>query len=162
MSDLIDNFKQQLRDDFDNCYLIHGNNILAKIQDNRKLDVIEKIIPKYNAFKILNNNLIGYTDEIISQRVESLNLYYDFLKTNSFDIAFTSQSKFRSTILEEFMHYIFRDYLKEKKEDIEVGVNDFLKSGSIKAYTNLYFKAKNASEFINAPQIGINQKDRDF
>ena len=75
---------------------------------------------------------------------------YDFLKTNSFDIAFTSQSKFRSTILEEFMHYIFRDYLKEKKEDIEVGVNDFLKSGSIKAYTNLYFKAKNASEFINA------------
>ena len=162
MSDITDNFKQQLSDDFDSCYLIHGNNILAKIQDNRRLDVLNKIIPKYNAFKILNNKLIGYKDEIISQRVESLNFYYDFLKNNSFDTVFSSQSKFRSTILEEFMYYLFRDFLKEKKEDIEVGLNDFLKLGSVKAYTNLYFKAKNASDFINAPKIGINQKDQDF
>ena len=55
MSDIIDNFRQQLNDDFDSLYLIHGNNILAKILDNRKLDVLKKIIPEYDAFKILNN-----------------------------------------------------------------------------------------------------------
>ena len=50
---------------------------------------------------------------------------------------------------------------KEKRRH-EVGSDDFLKLGSVKAYTNLYFKARNASDFINAPQIGINQKDQDF
>ena len=54
------------------------------------------------------------------------------------------------------------DFLNEKKADIEDGGNDVLKLGSIKAYTNLYFKAKNVVEFINASQIGINQKDQDF
>jgi len=60
------------------------------------------------------------------------------------------------------MYYIFRDFFTEKKDEIEAGRNDVLKLGSIKAYTNLYFKAKNVSEFINTPQIGINEKDQDF
>ena len=162
MSDITDNFKHQMSDNVNSHYLIHGNNILAKINDNRKIDVIEKVIPQYNIFKAFNNALIGYSDDIIAQRVDSLNVYYDYLKENSYDTEYTSQSKFRSTILEEFMYYIFRDFLNEKKADIEDGGNDVLKLGSIKAYTNLYFKAKNIVEFINAPQIGINQKDQDF
>ena len=60
------------------------------------------------------------------------------------------------------MYYIFRDFFREKKDEIETGRNDVLKLGSIKAYTNLYFKAKNVAEFINTPQIGINEKDQDF
>ena len=162
MGNISENFKQQISANLNSSYLIHGNNILAKINDNRKIDVIESVIPKYNIYKSVNENLIGYTDEIIIERVESLNNYYDYLKSNSYDTAYTSQSKFRSTILEEFMYYIFRDFLNEKKDGIESDGSDVLKLGSIKAYTNLYFKAKNAIEFINSPQIGINQKDQDF
>mgnify|MGYP001187856426 FL=1 len=162
MSDILSKFKQQINDNINSHYLIHGNNILAKINNNSKIDVIERIIPQYNIFKATNNDLVGYTDDIINRRVISLNIYYNFLKENSFDRAYTSQSKFRPTILEEFMYYIFRDFFKEKKDEIETGRNDVLKLGSIKAYTNLYFKAKNVAEFINTPQIGINEKDQDF
>lgn len=162
MNSLVDNFKQQMSDSVFKNYLIHGNNILAKINDKRKLEVIEKVIPKYTEFTNLNSKLRGYSDEIISLRVKSLNTYYDFLKENSYDKEYTSQSKFRSTILEEFVYYIFRDFLDEKKSEIQGLAKNVLKLGSIKAYTNLYFKAKNVVEFVNAPKIGINEKDQDF
>src|SRR5690606_17591691 len=37
-----------------------------------------------------------------------------------------------------------------------------LNVGAIKAYSNLYFTAKNLENFINEPSVGINTKDQDF
>ena len=158
MIDLIQKFKEQIN----NQNLIHGKNILAKINSNNRIDILEKVIPHYNEFRSVNKNLIGFKDQIITKRVECLNSYYEYLKSKNYDQVFSSQSKFRSTILEEFMFYLFRDYLEEKKNEIGNTATEVLKLGSPKAYTNLYFKAKNVGEFINSPQIGINQKDQDF
>ncbi len=160
MCDIIQNFKQQ--NNSSNGNLIHGKNILAKINSKTKIHILEKVIPHYNEFKSINNDLIGYDDQIIKDRVECLNSYYEKLESNNYDSEFTSQSKFRPTILEEFMFYLFRDYLEEKKNEIGNEANQVLKLGSPKAYSNLYFKAKNIADFINSPQIGINQKDQDF
>ena len=58
------------------------------------------------------------------------------------------------------MFLLFKDYVKEIKtrEDSE-GVLD---SGAVKAYTNIYFKAKDFKDFIKSPEIGINEKDQDY
>ncbi|HPE39456.1 MAG TPA: Bpu10I family restriction endonuclease [Bacteroidales bacterium] len=83
------------------------------------------------------------------------------MNENSFDNVFTSQGKFRPTILEEFMYILFKDLIEEVK--IKIGeIDHLLKVGSSKAYTNLFFSASNFHEFIRAPQIGINDKDQDF
>lgn len=56
------------------------------------------------------------------RRLESLNTYYNFLDNhfeNGIDKIFTSRGKFRPTVLEELMYYIFRDLVNEKTENIE-------------------------------------------
>lgn len=77
------------------------------------------------------------------------------------DNEFSSQSKFRPSIIEEFMYILFDNLIQNIKSNINDEKN-FLKIGGTKAYTNLYFSAKNLKEFINHPQIGVNQKDQDF
>ena len=39
---------------------------------------------------------------------------------------------------------------------------DVLGSGAVKAYSNIYFKAKNFKDFIKSPEIGVNEKDQDY
>jgi hypothetical protein len=56
-------------------------------------------------------DLNGFSDEIITERVKYLNDYYNYYNANGYDNVFTSQGKFRSTILEEFMFILFKDYI---------------------------------------------------
>ena len=49
MSNILDNFKQQINDNMNRHYLIHGNNILAKINNNSKIDVINRFIVDSNS-----------------------------------------------------------------------------------------------------------------
>ncbi len=77
------------------------------------------------------------------------------------DGVFTSQSKFRSTILEEFMFILFKDYITHLKETYNDARNVIF-GGPAKAYTNLYFTAKSIKDFISMPNVEINVKDQDF
>jgi hypothetical protein len=144
----------------------HASNILAKekrwgsLTKERK-DALPKISKKYFAFLTENETLIGFSDEIIKKRTVSLNAYYDFISDNNYDNVFTSQGKFRPTIIEEFMYILFRDLVNSKKEEINDTSNN-INIGSSRAYTNLYFSGLNFKGFIEAPKIGINQKDQDF
>ncbi len=53
--------------------------------------------------------MIGYTNDIIEKRVKWLNNYKIAIK----DIDYTAQSKFHSSVLEEFLYYLFRDLIKD-------------------------------------------------
>ncbi len=144
----------------------HASNILAKHNNWDKLSKSQKgafplICREYYSFLAQNNTLIGYNKTIIKQRVNLLNTYYNFISENNYDNTFTAQSKFRSTILEEFMYILFKDLIQEKIEKLNI-LNNNLKVGSSRAYTNLFFSGLNFAEFIATPQIGINQKDQDF
>lgn len=144
----------------------HGSNIIAKYNSWNKLTEIQKvafplIIEKYYVFLSENEKMKGYSDEIIEERTALLNDYYDFINQNNYDNIFTSQGKFRPTILEEFMYVLFRDLVEETKQKINNGEND-LKIGSATAYTNLFFSGANFESFIDSPSIGVNQKDQDF
>ena len=87
---------------------------------------------------------------------ETLAFYHD----NDIDNLFSSQSKLRPSILEEFVFILFRDYVNDLIDRFDA--DSIINSGSAKAYTNLFFRAKDFQEFIKAPQIGVNQKDQDY
>ncbi len=140
--------------------LCHASNILKKHREGKKIKELNEIVEKYIVFLEGNLNSIGYSENIIKERVLLLNEYYNFIHNNGWDNLYSSQSKFRSTILEEFLFLLFKDYVAEYQTELKAV--DFLESGSVKAYSNLYFKAKSFCEFITNPDMAVNEKDQDF
>lgn len=137
-------------------YLVHARNLVTRFDRNDHLDVLEKVVEFY--CKYYNANKIVGTDQTtIRKRVDALNEYYDFLFNNGFDNnrIYSAQTKFRPTILEEFMALLFRDLVSE------VSCAQ-LNLGTVKAYANLYFYGKNFTSFVKHPMIGLNVKDQDF
>ena len=140
--------------------LCHASNILKKYEDGQKTDKLMLIMDQYVPCLEGNIKLVGFSDSIIKKRVKLLNDYYNFIHNNGFDNLFTSQGKFRPTILEEFLFLLFKDYVFNCQSEHDA--NDYFDSGSVKAYSNLYFKAKSLAEFIENPDIAVNEKDQDF
>lgn len=148
--------------------LVHASNILAKLESKkegkltmRQQTAIEDIRDKYLEYINRQLALTGCSAEMVEQRVELLNDYYNFLFENSYDNIFSSQGKLRPTILEEFMYLVVKDMVV----DIQTRIGDFrnvLKLGSVKSYTNLYFKSQDIRSFVNDIQTGVNVKDQDF
>ena len=140
--------------------LCHASNILKKYESGQKIEELERITNQYVIFLDGNLNLIGFSDNIIKKRVKLLNDYYNFIHSNNFDNLFSSQGKFRPTILEEFLFLLFKDFVSEYQNALDA--RDYLDSGSVKAYSNLYIKAKSFEEFVTNPEISVNEKDQDF
>ena len=150
----------------DSSKFIHAANYIQKYKNYNDLNVNQKraldlLLPNYRKYLEGNKKLNGHSLDVISKRTALLNTYFDYITQNDFDNTFTAQSKFRPTIMEEFMYIVFADLLNEIKTKIKDD-NDGLKLGGTKAYTNLYFAAKNLKEFVREPKIGVNQKDQDF
>ena len=143
--------------------LSHASNIITKY--NSKLTAKEEsaltlLVPEYAKYLRKMLELSSYDKASIVKKVGYLNKYYNFMHDNELDRAFSAQGKFRPTILEEFLFLIFKDYVEliKTREDSE----DVLGSGAVKAYSNIYFKAKNFKDFIKSPEIGVNEKDQDY
>lgn len=143
--------------------LSHASNIVAKASGNlsaKESAALETLIPKYAQYLKKMLRISGYDKTSVGRKVDALNEYYNFMHDNGLDRVFSAQGKFRPTILEEFLFLLFKDYVDvvKRKDDVD----DVLNSGAVKAYSNLYFKAKNFREFIKSPEIGVNEKDQDF
>lgn len=146
--------------------LVHASNIIGKIDKatENNLSAIQVLVSKYYEYLCNNMELHGYTDDIIRQRVDLLNQYYTFYDNNEtykYNKIFKSQGKLRPTILEEFLYFLFKDYLHELKVNHNDTL-DILKIGSVKAYTNLYFSPFDLKNFLFDPSVSINVKDQDF
>lgn len=148
-------------------YLVHAKSILTQCNnmrkahssaDKKKCDCLKSILAQYNEY-LSANSILGIDDETIVKRVAALNRYYDFLHENGYDNLFSAQTKFRPTILEEFMAILFRDLIEECRKNCPCGK---LNLGAVKAYANLYFYGKDFSAFVEKPTIGLNLKDQDF
>lgn len=150
--------------DFDSN-LVHAAKIkalIAKNSSDASLNALHNIQTHYLSYLNENINTPGYSKDAIKKRVELLNEYYDFFyKNGNFLSLFSPQTKLRSTILEEFLYILFRDYIIEKKKKIK-DVNGVIRHGSATAYTNLYFYAKNFESFVDDVYTGVNEKDQDY
>lgn len=144
--------------------LSHASNIITKCSgtknDNEK-SALDQIIPEYVDYleKMLTVSSASIEDTVRC-KVEYLNAYYNFMHENKLEKVFTSQGKFRPTILEEFLFLLFKDFVENIKKKYDS--TDVVRSGAVKAYSNLYFKARNFEEFIKSPEIGVNNKDQDY
>ncbi len=142
---------------------VHGNNILTQLKNcqkgkltgNQKGSLLSIIIPAYKNWKSNNDELIGYSDIIIRRRAASVNKYKNQIK----DAPFSAQTKFHSTVIEEFLFYLFRDWIQELNSEDD---SPKILLGRSKAYSNLYFAPKNLSAFIATPTMRINVKNQDF
>lgn len=166
--------------------LIHASNILKKAEDcasnnssDSKVAKLNLLIPKYLEYvstqlsinqeniEYCRDSKTGrYPDEVndnIERRVGLLNDYYKFFEDNKIEgkAGFDSRSKIRSTILEEFMFYLFKDYVDQLLKDCNV-TSGILQNGNVKAYSNLYFTAPNIKDFVKSPSIELNTKDQDY
>ena len=147
---------------------VHGNNLIQKEKHRTKyLDAdskkyLKEIRIMYDKWKKDNEGLIGPTKKIsdkedretISKRVSLLNDYKDFLDQQHYAEKFDSRSNLHSSVLEEFLFYLFKDLVGSISENALIG-----KSHSFK---DIFFKSANYSEMVSAPNALIEIKDHDF
>ena len=143
---------------------VHGKNILAKLnkyrglKDEQKEELKKIVIPAYKEWKLGNEELKGYSSSEIKKRIEFLNTYKGKIR----DVTFSSQSKFHSSVIEEFLYYLFRDLIDDLNSKSQKRHETRIILGGARAYTNLYFAPKNLSSFLEKPNMKINVKDQDF
>lgn len=146
---------------------VHGDNLLQKESDERKYSdpvskqYLSEIRPAYEAWRQANESLSGPgkrvdvgDEEIIAERVKLLNEYKDFLEQQKYAEHFDSRSNLHSSVLEEFMYYLFRDLANEFSRDALIGKSH--------AFKDLFFRGSNYSEMLAFPCAFIERKDHDF
>ena len=166
--------------------LVHASNILKKAEDcasednsNSKIVKLNLLIPKYLQYVAeqlsikseeveyardsVTGNYPDSVNESIARRVFLLNEYYLFFEDKKIEGkgGFDSRSKIRSTILEEFMYFLFKDYVAQLLKECNV-MSEVLQNGSVQAYSNLYFSAPSIKDFVKSPTIELNTKDQDY
>ncbi|CNJ12984.1 restriction endonuclease [Yersinia frederiksenii] len=151
-----------------NNIFVHGNNINQKLNgkvkytDVKSISFLKEIDEKYQVWKNENLSLIGPVckvdlendSEIIRRRVHLLNEYKDFLGQRKYAEHFDSRSNLHSSVLEEFMFYLFKDIVEEINPNALIG-----KSHSFK---DIFFRSSSYGKMVERPYAIIEKKDHDF
>lgn len=129
--------------------------------DELSITSLKEIRERYELWKTANHELKGplpgvteYDCETIRKRVELLNDYKEFLDDRRFAEKFDSRSNLHSSVLEEFMYYLFKDMVEEISDSALIG-----KSHSFK---DLFFRAPSYADMVKSPHALIEIKDHDF
>lgn len=146
---------------------VHGDNLeqkekhKTKYRDDVSVAYLAEIRAKYNAWKTDNETLVGPLSkreegdlDIIKKRVKLLNDYKDFLDQQHYAEKFDSRSNLHSSVLEEFMFYLFRDLVK--------GVSSSALIGKSHSFKDLFFRPQSYMQMVSQPHALIEIKDHDF
>ncbi|WP_295384526.1 Bpu10I family restriction endonuclease [uncultured Thiodictyon sp.] len=147
--------------------LVHGNNLeqkeshKTKYRDKESRRYLAEIRTRYNKWKSANEKLIGPTTEttdndsaIIATRARLLNEYKDFLDQQHYAEKFDSRSNLHSSVLEEFMYYLFRDVVH--------GISKTALIGKSHSFKDVFFRAPSYKEMVTKPHALVEIKDHDF
>lgn len=146
---------------------VHGNNIeqkeagVDKYIDSKSKEYLSIIRTEYEKWRDLNLQLKGpFTisqesdRDVIQERVRLLNEYKDFLDQQHFAEHFDSRSNLHSSVMEEFIFYLFKDLVSEISESALIG-----KSHSFK---DIFFRPSNFEEMVHTAKPFVEKKDHDF
>ena len=149
---------------------VHGKNLSNKESheeegtygDEASKRHLEVIRERYDAWKASNLELRGPgmvphgegDFEIIQERVRLFNDYKEFIDQQVYAEHFDSRSNLHSTVLEEFLYYLFRDLVAQFSSSALIG-----KSG---AFKDLFFMSKNYKDMVEHPNVHIETKNHDF
>ncbi len=147
--------------------LVHGSNLLQKEKHTRKyLDsksrqFLSEIREKYDEWHQANTALIGpfamedrNDREIVDARVALLETYKDFLDQQQYAEHFDSRSNLHSTVIEEFLYYLFRDLVKSFGENALIGKSH--------AFKDIFFVPPSYQAMMEKSYARIELKDHDF
>jgi len=147
--------------------LVHGDNLTQKennkekYTDNESKQYLKEIRAKYDKWKFANETLKGPLSilskkdkKIIQKRVQLFSDYKEFIDQQKYAEKFDSRSNLHSSVLEEFIYYIFRDLVFEFSESAVLG----------KAHTfkDVFFNSSSYKEMVSKPNAKIERKDHDF
>ena len=146
---------------------IHGNNLNQKLTSSRKyhdaksVQLLQEILVEYEKWKKENVNLKGPykkatadDKKIIEKRISSFEQYKKFIDQARYAEAFDSRSNLHSSVLEEFLYYLFRDLVEQISKDALIG-----KSHSFK---DIFFMPSSYKAMLKSPQARVEIKDHDF
>ncbi|MGA9382558.1 MAG: Bpu10I family restriction endonuclease [Phormidium sp.] len=147
--------------------LVHGSNLeqkekhRTKYRDADSRKYLNEIRAEYDKWHTANIQLVGpksevteQDDSIISERVALLATYKDFLDQQHYAEKFDSRSNLHSSVLEEFLYYLFKDLVRDFGENALIG-----KSHTFK---DIFFVPPNYSEMLKRPYARIEKKDHDL
>lgn len=143
--------------------LVHGDNLKQKenhktkyLDDDSRRFLVE-IREKYDEWYQANMALVGPGSEtthadsgVITQRVALFTGYKDFLDQQHYAEKFDSRSNLHSSVIEEFMYFLFKDLVAEFGEHALVG-----KSHTFK---DIFFTPPNYVEMLRRPYGRIEKK----
>lgn len=108
---------------------VHGDNLTQKensqnkYTDTQSKQFLAEIRTEYEKWKTANEELkgpIALTNEndvgVLQQRIDLFTSYKDFIDQQKYAEQFDSRSNLHSSVLEEFMYYLFRDLVHEFSE----------------------------------------------
>ena len=146
---------------------VHGDNLAQKESHRTKyLDAdsrtyLVEIRERYDAWRKANEALSGPTvelddddDGVLRERARLLNEYKEFLDQQKYAEKFDSRSNLHSSVIEEFMYYLFMDLVASLSGDALIG-----KSHSFK---DIFFRAPSFKELLDKPHQVVEKKDHDF
>jgi len=140
-------------------YIPHGTLVAKKIEKGNIDNVIQELSNRYEFWAEESMRLNSENENELVEKVKILNEYKNFVdKLTNEDNYFKMQEKMSSSIMEEFLFYLFKD-IPSIKSSVEEGL---IYMGSANAYTDLSFAPKNIKDFLMYPNVFINYKNQDF
>jgi Bpu10I restriction endonuclease len=146
---------------------VHGDNLKQKEEHKTKyIDAesklyLQEIRGRYDVWRAANEELKGPFAQpsqndayIITERTRLFNEYKDFVDQQRYAEKLDSRSNLHSSVLEEFMYYLFKDLVKE--------FSAFALLGKAHAFKDLFFSSPNFKEMVTKPHTRVEKKDHDF
>jgi hypothetical protein len=147
--------------------LVHGSNLIqkethqTKYRDEESRQYLTEIRQKYNEWHQANNLLIGPSAEVleqdyevVQQRVQLFERYKNFLDQQRYAEKFDSRSNLHSSVLEEFLYYLFRDLAGSFGKNALIGKSH--------AFKDIFFAPPNYRGMVQRAHARIERKDHDF
>jgi hypothetical protein len=146
---------------------VHGDNLKQKeshkekYTDQEAKNYLAEIRIEYDKWNKANEELKGPFSaidegdfEIINKRVQLFSEYKEFIDQQKYAEKFDSRSNLHSSVLEEFIFYIFRDLVYEFSTSAILG----------KAHTfkDIFFNSTSYKEMVSRPNAKVEKKDHDF
>lgn len=147
--------------------LVHGSNLKqkehhkTKYLDSTSRQYLSEIRVEYDKWHDANMALLGPNSapsaddfHIIEERVRLVEEYKSFLDQQKYAENFDSRSNLHSSVLEEFLYYLFKDIVSEFGDKALIG-----KSHTFK---DMFFLPPNYKAMIEHPNVTVEIKDHDF
>lgn len=146
---------------------VHGDNLTQKenhrlkYRDRESREFLVQIRRAYDLWMKANVRLKGPFSspgpddtEILKTRLALFANYKDFIDQQHFAEKFDSRSGLHSSVLEEFVYYLFRDLV--------LSISPSALIGKAHTFKDIFFMPESYEDMIKRPNARIEKKDHDF